>query len=69
MSRSTIDYGIDLGTTNSAIAVLNGMAPEIIQNNTSSSDITPSAVGITQKGAIYVGERAKGMIIDRDDDA
>ena len=68
MSRSTIDYGIDLGTTNSAIAVLNGLAPEIIPNN-DSGDITPSAVGITQKGTTYVGERAKGMVIDKDDDA
>ncbi|MGA3169657.1 MAG: Hsp70 family protein [Chthoniobacteraceae bacterium] len=68
MSRSTIDYGIDLGTTNSAIAVLNGLAPEIVPNNVS-GDITPSAVGITQKGTIYVGERGKGMVIDKDDDA
>jgi len=69
MNRSTIDYGIDLGTTNSAIAVLNGMTPEIIKSKTGSSDITPSVVGITPKGFIHVGENAKGMIIDRDEDA
>jgi len=68
MSRSTIDYGIDLGTTNSAIAVLNGMTPEIIPNN-ESRDITPSAVGFTEKGSMRVGENAKGMIIGQDDDA
>ena len=59
MTRSTIDYGIDLGTTNSAIAVLNNVATEIVKNNRD-ADITPSAVSIDKKGTIYVGERAKG---------
>lgn len=68
MSRSTIDFGIDLGTTNSAIAILNGVTPEIIQNN-DSRDITPSAVAFSEKGAIRVGERAKNMTIDKEDDA
>ena len=43
MSRTTIDFGIDLGTTNSAIAELKGVSTEIIKNN-SDGDITPSAV-------------------------
>ena len=68
MSRTTIDYGIDLGTTNSAIAVLKGVATEIIKNN-SDADITPSAVSIDKKGAIYVGQRAKNKIGDPSDDA
>jgi molecular chaperone DnaK len=41
--RSTIDFGIDLGTTNSSIAVLKGIEPVIIKNN-ENDDITPSAV-------------------------
>jgi molecular chaperone DnaK len=68
MSRTTIDYGIDLGTTNSAIAVLKGVATEIIKNN-SDADITPSAVSIDKKGAVHVGERAKNKIISAADDA
>lgn len=63
MSRTTIDFGIDLGTTNSAIAVLNGVATEIIKNNRQ-HDITPSAVSIDKRGAIHVGERAKNLISD-----
>jgi molecular chaperone DnaK len=60
MSRSTIDFGIDLGTTNSAIAVLRGTVPDIIKNNLD-NDITPSAVFIDNRG-IQVGLRAKGKL-------
>jgi len=60
MSRSTIDFGIDLGTTNSAIAVLRGTVPDIIKNNLD-NDITPSAVFIDKRG-IQVGLRAKGKL-------
>jgi molecular chaperone DnaK len=68
MSRTTIDYGIDLGTTNSAIAVLKGVGAEIIKNN-SDADITPSAVSIDKKGTIQVGQRAKNRITDAAEDA
>ncbi|MEI9898152.1 MAG: Hsp70 family protein [Chthoniobacter sp.] len=61
MSRTTIDFGIDLGTTNSAIAVLKGVFTEIIKNN-ADADITPSAVSIDKKGAVLVGQRAKNKI-------
>ena len=33
MIRTTVDFGIDLGTTNSAIAVFRGVNTEIIKNN------------------------------------
>ena len=66
--RSTLDFGIDLGTTNSAIALLKGVAPEIIKNN-ADADITPSAVSIDKKGATHVGQRAKNKIIDAPEDA
>ena len=59
---------IDLGTTNSAIAVLKGVAAEIIKNN-SDADITPSAVSIDKKGAVHVGQRAKNKIGEASDDA
>lgn len=68
MSRSTIDFGIDLGTTNSAVAVLNGVAPEIIKNNEKDADITPSAVYIGKKGNIRLGEAAKSRILDEGGD-
>jgi len=68
MSRATIDYGIDLGTTNSAIAVLKGVSTEIIKNNVD-HDITPSAVSIDKKGEVQVGQRAKNRIIDWPKDA
>jgi len=67
MTRTTIDFGIDLGTTNSAIAVLNGVTPEIFKNNFE-ADITPSAVCIAKKGALFVGQRARNGIFDRLDD-
>jgi molecular chaperone DnaK len=68
MSRTTIDFGIDLGTTNSAIAVLKGVGTEIIKNN-ADADITPSAVSIDKKGALLVGLRARNKICDHPDDA
>ena len=61
MSRTTIDFGIDLGTTNSAVAVLKGVGTEIIKNN-ADTDITPSAVSIDKKGAVLVGQRARNKI-------
>jgi molecular chaperone DnaK len=67
MKRTTIDFGIDLGTTNSAVAVLNGVTTEIIKNN-DNADVTPSAVSINRKGAAFVGLRAKNFIYDNLDD-
>ena len=58
MNRVTIDYGIDLGTTNSEICVLKGIKPESIRNNLNSA-ITPSAVYLSKHGEITVGARAK----------
>jgi molecular chaperone DnaK len=68
MSRTTIDFGIDLGTTNSAIALLNGVQTEIIKNN-SDGDITPSVVSIDKKGITQVGQRARNRLIENPDDA
>jgi len=73
MKRTTIDFGIDLGTTNSAIAVFtgnHGEATRIIKNTTdgNDADITPSAVYINKKGALRVGRRAKDRIVDEDED-
>ena len=63
MARSTIDFGIDLGTTNSAISVLKGVKPEVVKNNLE-MDITSSAVYIGKQGKVLVGMRAKDKLID-----
>ncbi len=61
-SRSTIDFGIDLGTTNSAIAVLKGVVPEIIKNN-DDLDITSSAVHISKREQLRVGKKARQQLL------
>lgn len=58
MERVNVDFGIDLGTTNSAIAVLNGSDVEIIRNN-EGFERTPSAVFCDRNGDVSVGRRAK----------
>ena len=63
MNRTTIDFGIDLGTTNSAIAVLKGTITEIIKNNYD-NDITASAVYIDKRGQMHTGARAKDRLED-----
>ncbi len=63
MSRNTIDFGIDLGTTNSAIAVVSGTGTEIIKNNLE-ADITPSAVYINRTGNLWVGHSARAKVGD-----
>ena len=60
MSRTTIDLGIDLGTTNSAIALLKGVKAEVIKSNLD-TDITPSAVYIGRNGNVIVGSKAKSI--------
>ena len=62
MARQTIDFGIDLGTTNSSIAALDKNGPSIFRNN-EGNQITPSAVYIDKQGAIRVGDAAKDRIV------
>lgn len=50
--------GIDLGTTNSVVAVVEGGKPVIIPNE-EGGRTTPSVVGFTDKGEILVGQVAK----------
>jgi molecular chaperone DnaK len=68
MSRQTIDFGIDLGTTNSAIAVMDGVEPLIIKN-LHGQDITPSAVGFTKAGVLRLGDAAKRLQLGSPKDA
>ncbi len=53
--------GIDLGTTNSVVAVVEGGEPKVIQN-AEGNRLTPSVVAFTDKG-ILVGEPAKRQAI------
>ena len=57
MARIKIDYGIDLGTTNSAIAKMQNGTPKIIRSD-KSKDIIPSCVGFNKKKSILVGDSA-----------
>ena len=54
--------GIDLGTTNSAIAVLEGGEPTIIPN-AEGGRTTPSVVAFSKSGEILVGEVAKRQAV------
>ncbi|MFX1579204.1 MAG: molecular chaperone DnaK [Promethearchaeota archaeon] len=58
--------GIDLGTTNSGIAYMEGGKPTIIPN-AEGKRLTPSVVGITTKGEVIVGELAKRQAVSMPD--
>ncbi len=54
--------GIDLGTTNSCVAVMEGGEPVVIQNS-EGQRTTPSIVAFTAKGERLVGQPAKNQMI------
>src|SRR5207253_440444 len=54
--------GIDLGTTNSVVAVMEGGEPVVI-TNPEGSRITPSVVGFTKSGERLVGQVAKRQAV------
>src|SRR5947199_6314353 len=58
--------GIDLGTTNSVVAVLEGGEPVVIPN-AEGSRVTPSVIGFSKTGEILVGEVAKRQAITNPD--
>lgn len=59
MARAKIDYGIDLGTTNSAITRIdNGEATIIKSKDGNEKDTTPSCVSYNAKGHVTVGDPA-----------
>jgi molecular chaperone DnaK len=59
MSRAV---GIDLGTTNSVVAVLEGGEPTVIAN-AEGFRTTPSIVAFTKDGEVLVGETAKRQAV------
>jgi Fe-S protein assembly chaperone HscA len=54
-------FGIDLGTTNSLIAVMEGERPRIAADPVSGDPLLPSVVAIAPQGEVFVGERAIEM--------
>jgi molecular chaperone DnaK len=60
--RQKIDYGIDLGTTNSAIARMDSGEAIIIKSDDNQMDTTPSCVSFNKKKMIFVGQNAKNAV-------
>ncbi|XP_047333940.1 heat shock 70 kDa protein, mitochondrial [Impatiens glandulifera] len=54
--------GIDLGTTNSCVSVMEGKNPKVIEN-AEGSRTTPSVVAFSQKGELLVGTPAKRQAV------
>ena len=54
--------GIDLGTTNSCVSVMEGGKPKVIEN-AEGDRTTPSVVGYTDEGEILVGQSAKRQAV------
>jgi molecular chaperone DnaK len=66
MAASKKIIGIDLGTTNSVVAVMEGGDPVVIQN-AEGNRTTPSVVAYTNKGERLVGQPARNQMITNPD--
>ncbi|ORX65573.1 heat shock protein 70 [Basidiobolus meristosporus CBS 931.73] len=60
-SGSTV-IGIDLGTTNSCVAIMDGKNPRILENS-EGTRTTPSIVAFTKEGELLVGQAAKRQAV------
>lgn len=63
-NNGKINVGIDLGTTNSAIAVMENGVP-VIKKSSTQKDTTPSIVSITRKGVIHTGDTAANELANQ----
>ncbi|HYH86326.1 MAG TPA: Hsp70 family protein, partial [Pyrinomonadaceae bacterium] len=61
-----INFGIDLGTTNSCIAQADGAEVRVIQNN-DQMNVTPSVVRVLRSGSLMVGRRAYNAVAEDPD--
>ncbi|MCH2125430.1 MAG: molecular chaperone DnaK [Pirellulaceae bacterium] len=62
MAQGEKIIGIDLGTTNSVVAVMEGTEPKVIPNP-EGNRLTPSVVAFTDKGETLVGEPARRQAV------
>lgn len=62
MAQGEVIIGIDLGTTNSVVAVMEGSEAKVIPNP-EGSRLTPSVVAFTDKGDTLVGEPARRQAV------
>ncbi|MFK7942012.1 MAG: molecular chaperone DnaK, partial [Paracoccaceae bacterium] len=58
--------GIDLGTTNSCVAIMDGASPKVVEN-AEGARTTPSMVAFTQDGERLVGQPAKRQAVTNPD--
>ena len=63
-NNGKINRGIDLGTTNSAIAVMENGTP-VIKKSSTQKDTTPSIVSINRKHVIHVGDTAANELANQ----
>ena len=63
-NNGKINRGIDLGTTNSAIAVIENGVP-VIKKSSTQRDTVPSIVSITRKGIIHTGDTAANELANQ----
>ncbi|MGB2599086.1 MAG: Hsp70 family protein, partial [Candidatus Omnitrophota bacterium] len=54
--------GIDLGTTNSCVAIMEGKEPKVLENS-EGSRTTPSVIAFTKAGEKLVGQPAKRQAV------
>ena len=60
--------GIDLGTTNSCVAVMDGDTPRVIENS-EGARTTPSMVGFAEDGERLVGKPSKRQAVTNPKDS
>lgn len=62
MNRTKLDYGIDLGTTNSAISRMEAGEAKIIKSDEAQMDTTPSCVSFNKKQSMFVGQKPFNLV-------
>ncbi len=69
IKHDTIDYAIDLGTTDSVISYYNNGNPIIIKNHRTGDEFTPSAVLVDESDDVEVGRSAKDALLNNNRNA